>query len=94
MGAMDTEMHQELVGPFAPKQERIAMNFGVPKEIREQEKRVGMTPAGAHVLVHEGHKVFIETNAGGAAGFTDADYLKEGAQIVYTECRAASRWRY
>jgi alanine dehydrogenase len=60
------------------------MNFGVPKEIREQEKRVGMTPAGAHALVREGHKVFIETNAGGGAGFTDAEYLQEGAQIVYT----------
>jgi alanine dehydrogenase len=67
------------------------MNFGVPKEIKDQEKRVGMTPAGAHALVHEGHKVFVEAHAGVGAGFTDADYLKEGAQIVFTPEEAWGR---
>ena len=67
------------------------MNFGVPKEIRDQEKRVGITPAGAHALVRHGHKVFIETHAGQGAVFSDEDYLKEGAQVVYSPEEAWGR---
>ena len=40
------------------------MKVGVPKEIKTLEFRVGMTPAGVHELVHDGHEVFVETDAG------------------------------
>ena len=60
------------------------MRVGVPKEIKTLEFRVGMTPAGVHEMVHEGHEVFVETNAGVGIGVTDADYEKEGATVLDT----------
>lgn len=60
------------------------MNFGVPKEVREMEYRVGVTPAGVHALVDAGNKVYVERNAGVGAGFTDEHFRAQGAEIVYT----------
>jgi len=60
------------------------MKVGVPKEIKTLEFRVGMTPAGVHELVHDGHEVVVETNAGMGIGMTDADYEKAGARVVGT----------
>jgi len=60
------------------------MNFGVPKEVREQENRVGLTPAGAHALVDAGHTVYVESGAGNGAGFADDNYRATGAQIAYS----------
>ncbi len=58
------------------------MRIGVPKEIKTLEFRVGMTPAGAHEMVHDGHEVFVETNAGAGIGVTDADYEAAGAKVL------------
>ena len=58
------------------------MLIGVPKEIKDHEFRVGVTPAGVHVLTTAGHSVQVQTEAGAAIGFGDADYLAAGAQIV------------
>jgi alanine dehydrogenase len=60
------------------------MRIGVPKEIKNHEYRVGLTPAGAYVLASAGHEVRIETQAGAAVGFDDAAYRAAGAQIVAT----------
>ncbi|MCT8331102.1 alanine dehydrogenase [Albidovulum sediminis] len=60
------------------------MKIGCPKEIKPQEFRVGMTPNAAHEAVRNGHDVYIETNAGMGAGFTDADYVAAGAKILGT----------
>ena len=60
------------------------MRIGCPKEIKPQEGRVGLTPAGADALVRAGHQVYIEKNAGVCSGFTDAEYLAVGAQILAT----------
>ena len=60
------------------------MKIGCPKEIKNQEYRVGMTPAAALEAVSRGHSVIIETNAGIGAGFADDDYVKAGAVIVDT----------
>ncbi len=60
------------------------MKIGCPKEIKPQEFRVGMTPNAAREAVAHGHAVMIETNAGVGAGFTDADYVAAGAQIIST----------
>jgi alanine dehydrogenase len=60
------------------------MNFGVPKEVREMENRVGLTPAGVHALVEVGHKVYVERSAGAGAGFSDENYRAMGAEIVYS----------
>lgn len=57
------------------------MIIGVPKEIKNNENRVGMTPAGAFTLKQHGHEVIIETQAGGGSGFEDADYINVGAKI-------------
>jgi alanine dehydrogenase len=60
------------------------MNFGVPKEIRPVESRVGLTQVGADTLIRAANKVFIEHSAGEKAGFTDKEYESVGAQIVYS----------
>lgn len=57
------------------------MIIGVPKEIKNNENRVGLTPAGAHALTAQGHKVLVEKGAGTGSGFTDQDYLAVGAGI-------------
>jgi len=58
------------------------MKIGVPKEIKNNENRVSMTPAGVDVLVKNGHTVIIEHNAGTGSGFSDADYIAAGAVIL------------
>ena len=58
------------------------MLVGVPKEIKNNENRVAMTPAGVHELTQRGHKVLIEKSAGVGSGFSDDDYQKAGAEIV------------
>ena len=60
------------------------MRIGCPKEIKPQEGRVGLTPAGADALVRAGHQVYMEKNAGVCSGFADAEYLAVGAQILAT----------
>jgi alanine dehydrogenase len=60
------------------------MKVGVPKEIKTLEFRVGMTPAGVRELTHDGHDVFVETNAGMGIGMTDADYEAAGAKVLGT----------
>ncbi len=60
------------------------MRIGVPKEIKNHEYRVGLSPAGAHVLAAAGHEVRVETHAGTAVGFDDAAYRAAGAKIVAT----------
>jgi alanine dehydrogenase len=57
---------------------------GVPTEIKNNEFRVGMMPAGAHEFVALGHTVLIQRGAGEGSSFTDAEYLEAGAQIVAT----------
>lgn len=58
------------------------MRIGVPKEIKTLEFRVGMTPAGVRELVHDGHEVVVETNAGLGIGMFDADYEAAGAKVL------------
>ncbi|HEY9599765.1 MAG TPA: alanine dehydrogenase [Cyanophyceae cyanobacterium] len=58
------------------------MEIGVPKETKDQEFRVGLSPNSVRVLCEAGHSVFVETHAGDGAGFTDEDYQKAGAEIV------------
>ena len=65
------------------------MLIGIPKEIKNNENRVGLTPAGVQSLVKKGHQVLVETNAGLGSGFADEDYTKQGATIVAT---AAEAW--
>lgn len=58
------------------------MDIGVPKETKDQEFRVGLSPNSARGLSERGHGVLVETGAGDGAGFTDADYTQAGATIV------------
>jgi alanine dehydrogenase len=67
------------------------MEFGVPKEVRDLEMRVGVTPAGVLALVQAGHIVYVERGAGASAGFTDEHYRRSGAQIVYSAAEAYGR---
>lgn len=60
------------------------MEIGVPRESKDQEFRVGLSPSSVRVLRENGHVIFIETRAGEGAGFTDADYEDAGAEIVAT----------
>ena len=66
------------------------MIIGVPKEVKDHESRVGVTPAGVHALAEAGHKVLVETNAGTLSAFTDDEYQAAGAEIVGS---AYDTWR-
>ncbi|MDO8339554.1 MAG: alanine dehydrogenase [Candidatus Burarchaeum sp.] len=58
------------------------MIIGVPKEIKDNENRVALTPSGASELKRSGHTVLVQKDAGAGSGFADAHYLKAGAQII------------
>ena len=60
------------------------MIIGVPKEIKNNESRVGMTPAGVFELVKNNHTVYIQSGAGEGSGFFDEDYKQAGAMILDT----------
>ena len=68
------------------------MKVGIPKEIKNNENRVGMTPAGVAELTRRGHEVSVQHTAGEGSGFSDDEYVKAGARIlptieaVYREC--------
>jgi alanine dehydrogenase len=65
------------------------MHIGIPKEIKNHEYRVALTPEGARALTGAGHRINVETGAGAAAGFADEAYRAAGAAIVAT---AADAW--
>ncbi|MFP6744687.1 MAG: alanine dehydrogenase [Alphaproteobacteria bacterium] len=58
------------------------MLIGIPKEIKTYEYRVGMTPSSVRELVHHGHQVIVQTNAGSAIGLDDSQYQAAGAEVV------------
>lgn len=67
------------------------MDFGLPKEIREGEARVALTPSGVLSLVRRGHSVYVQSGAGEDAGFHDREYLDAGGAVVYTAAEAYGR---
>lgn len=67
-----------------PESKLKAMTIGVPTEIKNNESRVALTPAGAHELHKRGHRVLVQSKAGDASGFIDDDYENAGAEIVHT----------
>lgn len=60
------------------------MIVGIPKEIKNNENRVGMTPAGVNELVKHGHTVYVQKGAGENSGFPDSSYERVGAKILAT----------
>lgn len=65
------------------------MQIGIPREIKAQEDRVGLTPGNVRTLVNNGHEVLVEAGAGAGAGFTDGEYASAGARI---EDQPATIW--
>src|SRR5215470_9751325 len=66
------------------------MIIGVPKEVKDHESRVGIVPAGVKALVDAGHKVMVESDAGGLSSMLDSDYKSAGAEILGS---AADVWK-
>jgi alanine dehydrogenase len=60
------------------------MIIGIPKEIKNNENRVGMTPGGVLALVKQGHTVYVQASAGANSGFPDEEYIAVGARILPT----------
>ena len=58
------------------------MKIGVPKEIKNNENRVGLVPGGVRQLVQDGHELYVETNAGTGIGLSDEDFINAGAKIL------------
>jgi len=58
------------------------MTIGIPKEIKPDEYRVAVTPAGVDELVREGHKVYVQNHAGEGSGFSDEEYIEAGAALL------------
>jgi alanine dehydrogenase len=71
------------------REDTAAMILGVPKEVKDHETRVGITPAGVKALTEAGHKVLVETKAGELSAFPDDEYQSAGAEIVGN---AAEAW--
>lgn len=67
------------------------MEIGVPKETKDQEFRVGLSPIGVRILCEAGNQVWVETNAGAGSGFRDEDYQEAGATIVSSAPQAWDR---
>ncbi|MGA2794470.1 MAG: alanine dehydrogenase [Roseiarcus sp.] len=67
------------------------MLVGVPREIKDNEFRVGLTPSSAAELTHHGHQVLVEKSAGVGSGLPDAEYVRAGATIVETPAEIFSR---
>ena len=67
------------------------MDIGIPKETRLREHRVALTPSGVRTLVQKGHRVWVESDAGLAAGHPNADYQAAGAQIAYSRHEVFAR---
>jgi len=67
------------------------MLIGVPKEIKNHEYRVGMTPSSVREMIHHGHEVLVETSAGMGIGCSDTDYEAAGAKIVGTAAEIFDR---
>ena len=61
------------------------MKIAVPKEIKNNECRVGLTPNSVQYLMEEGHQLYIESNAGINIGFTDEDSINAGAEIIHNK---------
>jgi len=59
------------------------VQIGIPREVRAHERRVALNPSGVRALVHQGHRVWVETGAGAGAGFPDSDYQSAGATVVF-----------
>jgi alanine dehydrogenase len=86
-GARETSRAFFIFAPsksFSNQNKTIQMIIGVPKEIKTNENRVALTPAGALELTKRGHAVYVETTAGVGSGFDDNDYLEAGAKILMT----------
>ncbi|MGB7202276.1 MAG: alanine dehydrogenase [Pyrinomonadaceae bacterium] len=60
------------------------MKIGLPKEIKDNEYRVGLTPAGVQALTHAGHEVYVQKTAGEGSGFKDEQYVKAGGKLLDT----------
>ena len=60
------------------------MDIGIPKERRDLEMRVGLTPYGVKLLTESGHACYVECGAGEGAGFSDRDYERAQGRIVYS----------
>ncbi|GAB4457520.1 MAG: alanine dehydrogenase [Anaerolineae bacterium] len=67
------------------------MEFGIPREVRDHEKRVGLTPSTVLSLIRAGHSVYVERDAGAGAGFSDEEYRQAGAKVVYSAAEAYGR---
>ena len=74
------------------------MLIGVPKEIKNNEFRIGLTPKSTKVLTQQNHEVHVEKSAGLGSGFTDEDYLNAGAKIIEKSQNLFSKfylqWKY
>ena len=69
------------------------MIIGIPKEIKAEENRVAITPAGVSALVAHGHRVLIERDAGAGSGLADAQYRAAGARVLRTARQVWQRCR-
>src|SRR6266568_4192147 len=78
------------VSPSPPREQRRSqygrtiMKVGVPREVKNHEYRVAITPAGVHELVHGGHQVVIQAGAGEGSAIPDEDFVTAGAKILPT----------
>jgi alanine dehydrogenase len=77
-----SEYYFDSGGQYDPYLRRKHVKIGVPKEVKDHEYRVAITPVGVHELVAHGHEVFVENGAGIGSSITDAEYAAAGATLI------------
>lgn len=73
-----------LESPLPRREQHKSLRIGIPREVSNEERRVALAPSGVTALVNHGHEVYVETNAGEQAHFTDREYAEAGAELAKT----------
>jgi alanine dehydrogenase len=82
MFKLEVKTFLAILNRYKTIKKEVPMEIGVPKETKDQEFRVGLSPSSVRALVESGHVVCVETEAGTGSGFTNAEYEQAGATIV------------
>src|SRR3954447_7931080 len=84
LGTICSPLRSSLPGVDGSTRRRTSVKVGIPREVKNHEYRVAITPAGVHELVRHGHDVFVEQDAGRGSNIPDDDYAAAGAKVLAT----------
>src|SRR4051794_17202401 len=84
LGTICSPLRSSLPGVDGSRRRRTSVKVGIPREVKNHEYRVAITPSGVHELVKNGHEVYVEKDAGVGSSILNEDYVAAGARILDT----------